>query len=80
MSTFGHSTVFPWRLRFSQRLLFVWLICRTENIKSRLRFHLLRLFYPTDYGRTAFIRVTTNSDQTIINVGVSFCAEFCEDK
>ena len=42
-------------------------------------FPFIRLFYPTDFGRTAFIRVT-NSDQTIFNDRVFFCADFCTDK
>ena len=39
--------------------------------RSKAAFPFIRLFYPTDFGRTAFIRVT-NSDQTMFNVGVSF--------
>ena len=36
----------------------------------------MHIFYPTDFDRTVFVRVT-NSDQSISNVGVSFCADFC---
>ena len=46
---------------------------------DKTAFPFIRIFYPTDIGRTAFIGVI-NSDQTIFNVGVSFCADFCSDK
>ena len=36
----------------------------------------MRIFYPTDFDHTVFIRVT-NSDQSIFDVGVSFCADYC---
>ena len=35
----------------------------------------IHVFYPPDFVRTVFVGVTT-SDQTIFNVGVSFCADF----
>ena len=39
----------------------------------------MRIIYLTDFVRTVFVRVI-NSAQTIFNVGVSFCADFCSDK
>ena len=47
--------------------------------KPMAAFPFVCLFYQTDFGRTAFIRVT-NSDQIFFHVGVSFCADFCNDK
>ena len=57
------------------------IFCRQDSTRLqciRLRFFLC-VFYPPDFVRTAFVHIT-NSDQTIFNVGVSFCADFCKDK
>ena len=44
-------------------------------------FPFMHTFYPADFVRTFFVRYgVINSDQTVLNVGVSFCADFCTDK
>ena len=44
-------------------------------------FPFMHTFYPTDFVRTFFVRYgVINSDRTILNVGVSFCADFFTDK
>ena len=42
---------------------------------SDVAFPFMGIFYPPDFVRAVFVSVT-NSDQTIFDVGVSFCADF----
>ena len=54
-------------------------ILKQHGYQSKAAFSFMRIFYPPDFVRTVFARVT-KSDQTIFNVGVSFCADFHTDK
>ena len=47
------------------------------DIMSQAAFTFMRIFYPPDFVRTVFV---TKSDQTIFNIGISFCADFRTDK
>ena len=50
---------------------------RTPSVWTYLKaaFHFMRIFYLPDFDRTLFVRIT-NSYQTILNAGVSFCVDF----